>query len=95
MLHGYPILLIYLHHIATKVAGAMREDFEIIDGQQRITSLSDYKDGAFKLFDPVQDAEEARFQASFRSSRVRGAARPMMNWTLPCKSSSWKRCSQS
>lgn len=61
VLRGYPIPLIYLHHIATKVAGATREDFEIIDGQQRITTLSDYKDGAFKLFDPVADAEEARF----------------------------------
>ena len=61
VLRGYPIPLIYLHHIATKVAGAMREDFEIIDGQQRISALSDYKDGAFKVFDPVDDAEEARF----------------------------------
>jgi Protein of unknown function DUF262/HNH endonuclease len=61
VLRGYPIPLIYLHHIKTRVAGAIREDFEIIDGQQRITTLSDYKDGAFKLFDPVADAEEARF----------------------------------
>lgn len=61
VLRGYPIPLIYLHHIVTKVAGATREDFEIIDGQQRITTLSDFKDGAFKLFDPVKDAEEARF----------------------------------
>ncbi len=61
VLRGYPIPLIYLHHIATKVGGHTREDFEIIDGQQRIASLSDFKDGAFKLFDPVKDAEEARF----------------------------------
>ncbi len=61
VLRGYPIPLIYLHHIATKVAGATREDFEIIDGQQRIATLSAFKDGAFKLFDPVKDAEEARF----------------------------------
>ena len=61
VLRGYPIPLIYLHHIKTRVGGHMREDFEIIDGQQRIASLSDFKDGAFKLFDPVKDAEEARF----------------------------------
>src|SRR6266545_3533121 len=60
VLRGYPIPLIYLHHIHTKVAGAMRDDFEIIDGQQRIATMSDFKDGAFKLFDPVKDAEEAR-----------------------------------
>jgi Protein of unknown function DUF262 len=61
VLRGYPIPLIYLHHIKREVAGAKREDFEIIDGQQRINSLSDFKDGAYKLFDPVKDAEEARF----------------------------------
>jgi hypothetical protein len=61
VLRGYPIPLIYLHHISTKVAGHVREDFEIIDGQQRIATLSDFRDGAFKLFDPVKDAEEARF----------------------------------
>ena len=61
VLRGYPIPLIYLHHISTKVGGHVREDFEIIDGQQRIATLSDFKDGAFKLFDPVKDAEEARF----------------------------------
>src|SRR2546428_6524120 len=58
VVRGYPIPLIYLHHIKTEVAGAKREDFEIIDGQQRINSLSDFNDGAFKLFDPVKDAEE-------------------------------------
>jgi len=61
VLRGYPIPLIYLHHIETKVAGAKREDFEVIDGQQRIVALSDFMDGVFKLFDPVEDAEEARF----------------------------------
>jgi hypothetical protein len=47
------------------VAGATREYFEIIDGQQRIATLSDFRDGAFKLFDPVKDAAEARFSPSF------------------------------
>lgn len=61
VLRGYPIPLIYLHHIKTAVAGAMRDDFEIIDGQQRLIALSEFREGHFKPFDPVQDAEEARF----------------------------------
>lgn len=61
VLRGYHIPLIYLHHIKTEVAGAKREDFEIIDGQQRINAFYEFREGAFKLFDPVADAEEARF----------------------------------
>jgi hypothetical protein len=61
VMRGYPIPLIYLHHISKEVAGAKRDDFEIIDGQQRIDALYTYKEGAFKLFDPVADEEEARF----------------------------------
>jgi hypothetical protein len=30
--------LIYLHHTTTKVAGVTSEDFEILDGQQRIAT---------------------------------------------------------
>jgi uncharacterized protein with ParB-like and HNH nuclease domain len=36
---GYPIPLIYLHHISKEVAGSKRDDFEVIDGQQRINAL--------------------------------------------------------
>jgi len=61
VMRGYPIPLIYLHHIKTEVYGAKREDFEIIDGQQRINALYEFREGAFSLFDPVVDAEEARF----------------------------------
>src|SRR2546422_6491688 len=61
VLRGYPIPLIYLHHISKQVAGHKREDFEVIDGQQRITALYEYKEGSFKLFDPMADAEEAQF----------------------------------
>ncbi len=42
VLRGYPIPLIYLHHISTEVALAKRDDFEIIDGQQRINALFEY-----------------------------------------------------
>jgi len=61
VLRGYPIPLLYLHHISKEVAGARRDDFEVIDGQQRINALYEYKEGAFKLFDPIADEEEAQF----------------------------------
>lgn len=61
VLRGYPIPLIYLHHIQKQVKAAKRDDYEIIDGQQRINALYEYREGSFKLFDPVADEEEARF----------------------------------
>src|SRR5690242_10419549 len=67
VMRGYPIPLIYLHYISREVAGAKREDFEIIDGQQRIDALYAYKEGAFKLFDPVADEEEARFPSFIKN----------------------------
>jgi hypothetical protein len=63
VLRGYPIPLIYLHHIKQSVAGITNENFEVIDGQQRINALFRYCEGEFKLFDPVKDEEEARFPA--------------------------------
>jgi hypothetical protein len=61
VLRGYPIPLIYLHHITQAAGGLVSQRFEIIDGQQRINALADFADGAFKLFDPVKDEAEARF----------------------------------
>jgi hypothetical protein len=61
VLRGYPIPLIYFHYITQKAGGLSSERFEIIDGQQRINALSDFHQGAFKLFDPVKDEAEARF----------------------------------
>ncbi|MFH0957905.1 MAG: DUF262 domain-containing protein [Pseudomonadota bacterium] len=61
VLRGYPLPLIYLNHIKRDVAGMQREDLEIIDGQQRINSLFEYREGVFKLFDPKKDDKEARF----------------------------------
>jgi hypothetical protein len=43
-----------------------REDLEIIDGQQRITSLYEYFEGGFSLFDPVKDDQEAKFPRFIR-----------------------------
>jgi hypothetical protein len=61
VLRGYPIPLIYLHHIKKTVAKITNENFEVIDGQQRITALYDYSEGNFSLFDPKADEEEAKF----------------------------------
>lgn len=63
LLRGYPLPLIYLHHIKTDVEGMKREDLEIIDGQQRLQSLYEFSEGAFKLFDPIQDDKKAKFPA--------------------------------
>ena len=46
---GYPIPLIYFHHIRQSAGKLVAERFEIIDGQQRINALAEYCDGAFKL----------------------------------------------
>ena len=61
VLRGYPLPVIYLHHIKKEVAGMQREDLEIIDGQQRITALYEFAEGAYPLFDPVADDTQARF----------------------------------
>ncbi len=68
ILRGYPIPLIYLHHIKTIVAGMQREDLEVIDGQQRINSFYEFREGAFKLFDPKKDEKEAKFPNFIRES---------------------------
>ncbi len=61
VLRGYPIPLIYLHHICHEAAGLRSERFEIIDGQQRLNAIYDFSEGAFSLFDPIKDEAQARF----------------------------------
>ena len=61
VMRGYPLPLIYLHHIQKSVAGMSRDDLEIIDGQQRINSLDEFRQGVYSLFDPVKDDAQARF----------------------------------
>lgn len=63
VMRGYPLPLIYLHHIKTSIEGMQREDLEIIDGQQRLQSLYEFAEGAFKLFDPVKEDKKAKFPA--------------------------------
>ncbi len=54
VMRGYPIPLIYLHHIRDDVAGAKRDFFEIIDGQQRIEALHKFRQGKLKPVSPVR-----------------------------------------
>jgi hypothetical protein len=67
VLRGYPLPMIYLHHIKKNVAGMQREDLEVIDGQQRIKALFDFSEGAFKLFDPIADEKAAKFPAFIKA----------------------------
>lgn len=61
VLRGYPIPMFYFHHIQQVAGKLVSQRFEVIDGQQRIDALSEYCEGAFKLFDPEKDAAESRF----------------------------------
>ena len=61
ILRGYPIPLIYLHDIKKEIAGLKKENFDIIDGQQRLNAIYEFVEGAFSLFDPVKDEKAAKF----------------------------------
>ena len=66
VLRGYPLPLIYLYYTNKTIAGMNNEGFEVIDGQQRIRSLFEFSEGAFKLLDPKKDAKRAKFPAFIR-----------------------------
>ena len=74
-MRGYPLPVIYLHHIKKGVGRFGRDDFEIIDGQQRINAICDYVEEAHTLFDPKADASVARFPAFIRDEPCPWAAR--------------------
>ena len=61
------IPLFYLHYIKREVEGFTQEGFEVIDGQQRLDALQFFKEGQFKLFDPIKNESEARFPAFVRT----------------------------
>lgn len=61
LMRGYPLPVIYLHHIKKQISGMTSEGLEIIDGQQRIRSLYEFAEGGHRLFDPVADDKQARF----------------------------------
>ena len=52
VLRGYQLPMIYLHYNETKVGDMVRQSFDIIDGQQRLTALHHFAEGAFSLLDP-------------------------------------------
>ena len=59
VMRGYQLPIIYLHYNRKTVAGMTQESFDIIDGQQRITALHLFVEGAFSLYTAVD--EKARF----------------------------------
>ena len=61
VLRGYALPLFCLHYQQKQVGIMKADSYEIIDGQQRIKALSDFREGAIKLYDPIKDENEARF----------------------------------
>ena len=61
VLRGYPLPLIYLHDKRVEVAGRINESYEVIDGQQRINALSEFRDGRFKLLNPAEESDKRHF----------------------------------
>ena len=53
--------MIYLHEKKEEIGGFTREGLEIIDGQQRLTAIYRYVEGAFRLFDPRTENDKAKF----------------------------------
>ena len=65
VMRGYQLPIIYLHYNKKTVAGMTRESYDIIDGQQRITALHLFVEGAFPLY--TADDEKARFPKFLQS----------------------------
>ena len=61
LFRGYTLPLIYLHEKKEEIAGYKRDGLEIIDGQQRLTAIHRYIEGAFRLFDPNTENDKAKF----------------------------------
>ena len=59
VMRGYQLPIIYLHYTKRSTAGLTQESYDIIDGQQRITALHLFAEGAFPLF--RADDPRARF----------------------------------
>ena len=61
VLRGYPLPLIYLHHIKREVEGMTRDDLEIIDGQQRINSFHEFSEDSWALLNPQEESAKFPF----------------------------------
>ena len=79
VLRGYPIPLIYLHHIRQEAGKLVSERYEVIDGQQRINALHEFKEGAFRLFDPRRIKRRRVSRTSHSCTHARGAERLLTN----------------
>ena len=66
VMRGYQLPIFYLHYKRTQAAGLTRESYDIIDGQQRITALYQFVEGAYSLFDV--DDPQARFPNFLRGA---------------------------
>ena len=65
VMRGYQLPIIYLHYNKKTVAGMTQESYDIIDGQQRITTLHLFVEGAFPLY--TVDDKRARFPKFLQS----------------------------
>jgi 5-methylcytosine-specific restriction endonuclease McrA len=61
LLRGYPIPLLYFHLRRRAAAGLSKENFEIVDGQQRLEAIYKFVEGAWSLLDPQKDDKKAKF----------------------------------
>ena len=52
ILRGYRLPMIYLHYNEKNIGGMKQQSYDIIDGQQRITSLHLFAEGNFPLYEP-------------------------------------------
>ena len=59
VMRGYPLPRIYLHFNDRSAAGLIQQSYDIIDGQQRMTALHHFVEGAFSLYTP--DHPSAKF----------------------------------
>ncbi len=94
VMRGYPIPLIDLHHIRKEVAGAQRDDFEIIDGQQRIAALHEFREGHSNCLTRLRMKPQLSSPASLRNCLAGGPASLSMSWTRMNKSGSGTRNSR-
>ncbi|MCC1495142.1 DUF262 domain-containing protein, partial [Cognatishimia sp. F0-27] len=63
---GYPLPMIYLHKKKQSVGKYSRDDFDVIDGQQRLNALHEFFEGAFFLLDPLSKAQKGKLPAFIR-----------------------------
>ena len=61
LFRGFTLPLIYLHEKRDQVGKYRHDGLEIIDGQQRLTAIHRYTEGAFRLFDPSTENDKAKF----------------------------------